>query len=420
MTMTRYAAPACLLLCSFLLCSVLAAPLAAQSTTVSVSVGDRDRTDALVSLELPKSLADTTSLHLVELNGQQTTPVAAQFDSTTNKLWFVARGTIPANRKRTYRLVRGEPEKASLLAVIETEGTIQIRHGDRSLLQYNKAHVEPPAGVDEKYGRSGHIHPVWTPSGAIVTDELPPDHLHQSGIFFAFTKTQFENRDVDFWNLAGGKGRVRFKSAQATVGGPIFAAFRTEQEHVDLTTANEKAEIGKQTGGKVALVESWEVRAWSPGPNANYWLMDIDSSIRCAGESPLKLPEYHYGGMAIRAARPWVPKEVTFLTSEGDSRIPGNHKRARWCDIHGLVDSKEAGIALFTNPQNFRFPEPLRIHPTMPYMVYTPQFLGAFEIAPGTIHHTNYRFVIHDGQLSANKLEQLWQNYAAPLQATIE
>lgn len=404
----------------FILWSLLLAPLAAQSTSVSVAAGDHDRTDALVTLAVPPSLASAGSLRLTEINGQQTAPLPAQLDTTTGKLWWVARGTIPAGAKRSYRLERGETEKNANLTIIESDNTIQVRHGDRPLLQYNKAHVEPPAGVNEKYGRSGHIHPVWTPSGAIVTDELPPDHLHQSGIFFAFTKAQFENREVDFWNLAGGKGRVRFKSAQAGTSGPIFASFRTEQEHVDLTADNEKVEIGKITGGKVALIETWEVRAWNPGSNAGYWFMDIDSSIRCATASPLKLPEYHYGGMAIRAARPWVPKEVAFFTSEGDTRIKGNHKRAKWCDIHGLIDNKEAGIALFTNPQNFRFPEPLRIHPTMPYMVYTPQFLGDFELTPGTIHRSSYRFVIHDGQLSPDTLNQLWQNYATPLAAIVE
>jgi hypothetical protein len=109
------------------------------------------------------------------------------------------------------------------------------------------------------------------------------------------------------------------------------------------------------------------------------------------------MPEYHYGGMAIRAARPWVPKEVTFLTSEGDERLKGNHTRPRWCDIRGSVEGKTAGIALMTHPSNFRFPEPLRIHPTMPYMVYTPSFLGPWEIAPSSPRHSRYRFVVHDG-----------------------
>ena len=56
----------------------------------------------------------------------------------------------------------------------------------------------------------------------VVTDELAPDHLHQSGIFLAYTKTQFEGRDVDFWNLAGGKGRVRFKELKGMSSGPLF------------------------------------------------------------------------------------------------------------------------------------------------------------------------------------------------------
>src|SRR5262245_6503828 len=96
------------------------------------------------------------------------------------------------------------------ITIVDSAKTVEARIGDQPLLRYNKAHVEPSEGVNPKFGRSAHLHPVWTPGGAIVTDELPPDHLHQSGIFMAFTKTEFESRDVDFWNLGGGKGRVRF------------------------------------------------------------------------------------------------------------------------------------------------------------------------------------------------------------------
>src|SRR5262245_33710635 len=91
------------------------------------------------------------------------------------------------------------------ITIVNSDNAVEARIGDKPLLRYNKAHVEPAEGTNPRYGRSAHLHPVWTPGGAVVTDELPPDHLHQSGIFFAFTKTQFEDRDVDFWNLAGGK-----------------------------------------------------------------------------------------------------------------------------------------------------------------------------------------------------------------------
>jgi hypothetical protein len=85
--------------------------------------------------------------------------------------------------------------------------------------------------------------------------------------------------------------------------------------------------------------------------------------------------------------------------------------------MRGAVDGKQAGIAIMTHPSNFRFPEPLRIHPTMPYMVYTPQFLGSFEIQPGKPHQSRYRFVVHDGELSAEVLERLWRDYTEPLVA---
>src|SRR5438046_2060096 len=97
-------------------------------------------------------------------------------------------------------------ENSTFVTIVDSEKTVEARIGEQPLLRYNKAHVEPPEGVNPKVGRSAHLHPVWTPGGAIVTDELPPDHLHQSGIFLAYTKTQFEGRDVDFWNLGGGRG----------------------------------------------------------------------------------------------------------------------------------------------------------------------------------------------------------------------
>src|SRR5436309_1002304 len=131
---------------------------------------------------------------------------------------------------RTYRLEAGSPAPAPIVSVSDSATAVEATFDDKPLLRYNKAHVEPPPGVNPKFGRSAHLHPVWTPSGAIVTDELPPDHLHQSGIFLAYTKTQFEGRDVDFWNLGGGKGRVRFTELKRVASGPV-GHFRTVHEH---------------------------------------------------------------------------------------------------------------------------------------------------------------------------------------------
>jgi hypothetical protein len=395
-------------------CALVPAEDAKLPLKLIVEAGSSDRVDALASFALPQSLAGST-LRLIETTGGKDSPVRAQIDSSTGRLYWIAAGKTATGSKRTYRLESGSAANGPAVIVSDSADAVEATFEGKSLLRYNKAHVEPPAGINPKFGRSAHLHPVRTPSGAIVTDELPPDHLHQSGIFLAFTKTQFEGRDVDFWNLAGGKGRVRFKELKGVSSGPLFGGIQTVHEHVDLTAPGETTEIGKTSGGKVALIENWDVRIWPAGWKAGYWLLDITSRIECASDSPLSLPEYHYGGMAIRAAREWTPQHVSFLTSEGDERIKGNHTRPRWCDIHGSIDGKAAGVALMTHPSNFRFPEPLRIHPTMPYMVYTPSFLGPWDIRPGQPYESRYRFVIHDGEMTAETLERLWRDFAEPL-----
>jgi hypothetical protein len=386
---------------------------------LQVNGGSFTRTDALCYLVVPNEVG-TREMRLIETTSGNPSDVAVQFDASSKRLYWVATGTTKPAEIRSYRLEQGTSPESNIIRVFDSEHSVEATYKGKSLLQYNKAHRTPPADLDPKYGRSGHLHPVRTPAGAVVTDEFPPDHAHQSGIFFAYTRAKFEGRNVDFWNLAGGKGRVRFKKLMGVSNGPVFGTIRTEHEHIDLTAEDSKSNDDGVTGGKVALVENWEVRIWPAGWNSGYWLLDITSKIRCATESPLQLPEYHYGGIALRAARNWTPPLPKVLTSEGADRLRGNHTRPRWCDFTGPVADRPAGIALMTHTENFRFPEPLRIHPTMPYMVYAPQYLGAWELQPNRTYASRYRFVIHDGEMPGEKLDHLWQNYAVPLKAQVQ
>ncbi len=342
------------------------------------------------------------------------------------RVWWIAPASpkTPGNGER-FRVERIEPSAAANdrvpLTIERTSDALLVRRGEMRILRYNMSHVEPPPGVDAKYGRSAFIHPAWTPAGAVATDQFPPDHLHQSGIFLAYTKTVFEGREPNFWDLLGGKGRVRFEALKGIVAGPVFAEFQVAHLHVDLSGPMEKP----------ALRETWAVRVWNiGGPEDRFWVWDLTSTARCASASPLKLPQYHYGGMAVRGGRGWTANAVRFLTSEGLERANGNHSRPRWCDMSGPVepasraDSNEsvpgpqatgvsfAGVALLTHPGNFRFPEPLRIHPSMPYMVYTPSQLGEWSIEPEQTRTSRYRWLVHDGDLPPEAIERVWQAFA--------
>ncbi len=374
-------------------------PAATIGQVLTLVARDQARIDAPASIALTIPPEKGRSVRLVEIAGDQEQPIPSQVEpGTPPRLWWIVRGELASGAKRTYRIDAGDAVESPQVSVDRREGSVVVRVGEASVLQYNSAHVAPPAGVDAKYGRSAFIHPMWTPAGTVVTNQFPADHPHQSGIFLAHTKTEFAGRTPNFWDLLGGTGRVRFKSLQATTSGAIFGQLDAEHEHVDLSAPEEK----------VALVETWNIRVWNVGgPKLGYWVCDLTSTLNCATADPLRLLKYHYGGMALRGARSWDAEHGRFLTSEGKDQITGNHTRPRWCDLSGPVGDRMAGLAFLTHPKNFRAPEPLRIHPTMPYMVFSPSHLGDWEITPGTPHVSRYQFVIHDGQLPETTINRL-------------
>jgi hypothetical protein len=72
----------------------------------------------------------------------------------------------------------------------------------------------------------------------------------------------------------------------------------------------------------------------------------------------------------------------------------------------------EATIAILASPHNPRAPEPVRIHPTLPYFCFAACQQGAFTIEPGAPRETRYRIVAMDGPPDVARLEELWQEFA--------
>ena len=84
-----------------------------------------------------------------------------------------------------------------------------MKVGTLPVLEYQTA-VMPSADSEQPYfARSGFIHPVFDPQKRMLTDAMPPDHLHQHGIMFAWVNTTFEGRPVDFWNAKKQEGEIR-------------------------------------------------------------------------------------------------------------------------------------------------------------------------------------------------------------------
>jgi hypothetical protein len=242
----------------------------------------------------------------------------------------------------------------------------------------------------------------------VVTDDFPANHLHHHGVWWSWTKTTFDGRQPDFWNMGQGKGRVDFVGVEASWDGPVQAGFRARHRFIDLTSGQPVP----------VLEETWDVTLGAAG---TVWWFDLVSTQRCSGPLPLRLPKYHYGGLGLRGPFAWNgATNARFRTSEGvTNRVEAHAQRSRWCDVAGLVDGRLAGLAVLGHPDNYRAPQPMRIHPDEPFFCYAPQQLGDMEIKPGEAYVSRYRFVVHDGEMAPAQLDRFWQDFARPAAARV-
>jgi hypothetical protein len=405
--------------CPALLALVLSAPLvtaAARTVTVTVEAGEYERRESIVRFPLAGELGEFEEARL----GDGT--YALQMDGT-NAVFRV--GLLPKGTVTNFVLVPRSAARAGLAKLILGDGLaaerraaqLDFRHvqlpmsGPQFTNQLFAYQAEPGAfpreGIKEFYRRGGYLQSLHTAKGrAIVTDDFPPNHIHHHGIWWAWTKTEFDGRKPDFWNMGDGKGRVDFVALDSQWSGVVQAGFSARHRFLDLTGPKPVA----------ALDETWHVTAYTPHGWQEHWLLDLVSAQRCATTNALKLPPYHYGGLGLRGNWAWNGKDnLRILTADGETdRVRANTQKARWCDLWGRIDGADCGIAVLCHPSNFRAPQPMRVHPTEPFFCYAPQQGGDMEIKPGDTYISRYRFVIHDGPPDRAELDRLWNDYAHP------
>lgn len=293
----------------------------------------------------------------------------------------------------------------------ETDSVIVISQGDQPILTYNKVSPPVPDGIREVYRRSGCIHPVASPAGRTVTTMFPFDHPHQHGIFTAWVRTTYDGRAIDFWNLAGGTGRVLHEDVIETFN-------KKEQVGFEVTLLH-RAE------GDVpidVLREHWRVTA-KPTDGTHY-CFDLETRQEALTNKPLMIEKYHYGGVVLRGPTRWLTaqdREVgksdsmlepsDFLNNLGSARQAGNHQRAKWVALWGEIDGQPVSIAVLSHRENFRAPQAARLHPSKPYFCFAPCVGSGFAITKDQPFRSRYRYLVADTMPNASWLDEQWETW---------
>ncbi len=333
------------------------------------------------------------------------------------KIWWIMPGKTSVAQTRNFNLKPGEARNFPELHFQKGDSSLIIgTNPGNAILQYNHALTPPPAGTDPLFIRSGYIHPLYTPGGFELTTIHPADHIHHMGIWNPWTKTSFEGREIDFWNLYKGEGTVRFKEYLHHYNGQVYSGFSALHDHLDL-----KAPGGERS----AMQEVWDVRVLKPVVQDRQ-VVDFISTLNCATESPIVLEEYRYAGFGFRANPYWTNQNSSILTSEGKTRKDGDATKARWCKITGDTGSGRAGILFLSHPFNRTHPEAMRIWPEDAnngrgdvFFQFCPIRDQDWPLEPGKLYSLKYRMVTFDGEMEAEEAERIWQDYAFPVKVIV-
>ena len=381
--------------------------LPAQSYRVTIAASDAERTALLVSFPLP---ANAPEFPRLRNDVGWIFPLQVEDDG-------IARFIVPhqgAGESLAFALVEGEPTD-EYVTVARARADLGVNVLDRRVLVYQTDKgVLPRPDIDPIFTRAGYLHPVFSPSGAVVTGDYPSNHAHHHGIWTSWSKVLFQGRETNFWEMAQQRGTTEFQELGRAWNGPVHGGFVARQQMIDFTA-------GQPT---VALNETWTITAYHvayASPAAR--VFDLHITQTCATTDPVVLPKHLYGGLGFRGRDEWNGKEnLVLLTSEGaTTRETANMTRVRWIYLGGIVErGAMAGVTILSHPGNIRAPEAIRVHPEMPFLSYVPVQSDDMRIEPGRPFVALYRFVITDGTPDRARLDAYWNGFAQPAQATVE
>jgi len=297
------------------------------------------------------------------------------------------------------------------IQIVGTPNGINFISEAQILLTYQTAMTDVPEGVQSDFRKSGFIHPIYTASGQELTRIQPPDHYHHYGIWGPWTRTIVEGREVDFWNLGDGQGRVDFDRLISQKEHAEYAEVVVRQNHVDLLAPK---------GAQVAIEEDLGIRVWNIQDKR--YAVDYTTQISTPLASPVILDAYRYGGgIGFRATARWGTDNSFILTSEGNDRKTADGSYAKWVMVYGESDdpSGQSGILFLSHPDNRAHPEPMRVWPEDFYdgkgnvfIEFCPIRHEAWEILPGRENTLKYRMLVFDGEMSAEEAQSYWNEFA--------
>lgn len=378
---------------------------------ITVEAGIFPRINTLVSADVSEQVKnDLGHLSLTEVKDGKTRPVPSQlvFDGDKVLLIWVMTGETKVGESRIYTLLHKKSSGAVAMRVEDKNGAITLKKNGAKVISYVHKITMPPAGADPAYQRSGFIHPAYSPSGNVLTTIQPKDHYHHYGIWNPWTHLDYQGKIYDLWNLRDKQGTVRYEKTIEMKSGVMAAGFKVIHNHILFTSQGEKNVMNEEV----------DVKTYNTPGKEMIW--DFKSTLMPVEKVAMR--PYRYGGFGYRACEEWTNKNSIMVNSEGRSRQQIDNTTGRWIYTEGVCkNGTKSGILFLGFPKNRKYPEPFRIWNEKAnggrgdvFINFAPTKLDDWELEPGGSYVLRYRMISYDGEMTPDRAEAMWQDFAYP------
>ena len=355
-------------------------------------------------------------------------------ETGTATLYWRVDGQMKENESRNFviEIVTGAAATPVMIVDKGRFGNLVLKKDSVSVLQYNTMAPRLPGYIDPAFLRNGYIHPAWSPAGNVLTNVNPADHVHHYGFWNPWTSIDYGGNHYDLWNLGDKTGTVRFDSLYRSASGNLYAEILARHRHIIFEPQPEQ--VTNHVWGimrftpkheKIIMDELQNIRVWNIEDGTFLW--DLNFSLFPCTELPVILKEYRYAGFGWRATPDWTKENIKMMTSEGKSRQEIDGTNARWVYVTGMSPKGKSGILFMASPQNHNFPEPLRIWDENQnggrgdaFINFAPTKNEDWILEPAKRYDFRYRMFVFDGDITPEKAEAIWKDYANPVKVSVK
>ncbi|MCU0795282.1 MAG: PmoA family protein [Akkermansiaceae bacterium] len=276
--------------------------------------------------------------------------------------------------------------------------------GNDSFHWQGEALAKPVGG--EKFAASAFIHPLKTPSGFVLTNTQPIDHLHHFGIWWPWKFIEVDGARYNTWEIQMGEG-----AHVAT------AAKKVSSEDGVTTWELHNQTLAKPKNGEpfVALTEVTRLSQSRAG-DANIFDIEIRHEAK---DKPVTIVNYRYSGFTWRGSKEWNKDNSLMTTSGGKGRDDANGTQARWVLVSGDAPNGKASMLLLSAASSIAgAEEQVRVwdaksHNGAPFVNFNPVMSKSLELNAENkaVSHRKYRVIAADRAITPEEAEKIWREW---------